>query len=232
LLTLKAVARLAAADTILFDDLVSEAILAHARSDADLVSVGKRAGRASPKQDHVNRLLIDFARQGKRVVRLKSGDAGLFGRLEEELDAVRAAGLDFEIIPGVTAPSAAAAAAGIPLTRRASSRRVQFITGADTSGNLPEDINWAALTDPTATTAVFMGRRTFSEIARNLIANGLEPRTPVLLAEAVGHAAQSLVRTDLGRLANELKEAAAGAPTMIIFGPLLLPPSTDGTIDD
>ena len=145
LLTVKAVARLQAAEVVLFDDLSSGPILGHAGPGADLIAVGKRAGRASPKQDHVSRLLVDHALAGQRVVRLKSGDCGMFGRLEEELVALQAAGIGYEIIPGVTSASAAAAAAGIPLTRRLTARRVQFITGADVSGALPDDINMAAL---------------------------------------------------------------------------------------
>ena len=99
---------------MLFDDLSSGPILALASPGADLVGVGKRAGRASPKQDHVSRLLVDYALTGAQVVRLKSGDSGIFGRLEEELEALRAAGIPLEIIPGVTSASAAAAAAGHP----------------------------------------------------------------------------------------------------------------------
>ena len=130
LLTVRAVLRLQAADAILFDDLAAGPILALARPGADLVGVGKRAGRASPKQDHVSRLLVDYARTGARVVRLKSGDAGIFGRLEEEITALTAAAIGYEIIPGVPSACAAAAAAGIPLTRRGHAQRVQFITGA------------------------------------------------------------------------------------------------------
>ena len=100
LLTLKAVDRLKRADAVLFDDLSAGPILEYARKGADLVGVGKRAGRPSPRQPHVSRLLVDYARIGGRVVRLKSGDPGLFGRLEEELSALRAAGIDYEIIPG------------------------------------------------------------------------------------------------------------------------------------
>ena len=109
LLTLKAVARLQTADAVLFDDLSSGPILAHARAGADMVAVGKRAGRPSPKQDHVSRLLVDYASTGARVVRLKSGDCGMFGRLEEEIDALKAAGIGYEIIPGVSSAFAAAA---------------------------------------------------------------------------------------------------------------------------
>ena len=103
--------------------------------------MGKRAGRRSPKQDHVSRLLVDYAGQGYQVVRLKSGDPGVFGRLEEEIEALRAANLPFEIVPGVTAASAAAAAAGIPLSRRLTARRIQFVTGHDVAGALPDDLN-------------------------------------------------------------------------------------------
>ena len=109
LLTLKAVSRLGKADVVLYDDLASGAILDHARKGATLVSVGKRAGRPSAKQEHVNRLLVDYALTGASVVRLKSGDSGVFGRLEEELEALRAAGIGYEIVPGVTSACAAAA---------------------------------------------------------------------------------------------------------------------------
>lgn len=222
LLTLKAVARLQAADAVLFDDLSAGPILAHARPGADLIGVGKRAGRASPKQDHVSRLLVDYAATGGRVVRLKSGDSGLFGRLEEEINALKAAGIGYEIIPGVTAASAAAAAAGIPLTRRMTARRVQFVTGADVTGGLPSDLNWPAMADPQATTVVYMGKRTFPALAAALIARGLPPDTPALLAEAIGHPEQRLLRKTVGDLARHLSDPAeiGTLPGLIIYGPL------------
>jgi uroporphyrin-III C-methyltransferase len=220
LLTVKAARAIASADAILFDDLSSGPILALARPGADLVSVGKRAGRASPKQDHVSRLLVDYARTGASVVRLKSGDAGIFGRLEEELIAVRAAGIACEIIPGVTSASAAAAAAGIPLTRRNAAQRVQFITAADTSGNLPPGLNIAALADPGATTVVFMGKRTFPALAAALMAHGLPPDTPALLAEAISMPDQHLHRTTITALATRLAQDRSPQPGLILFGPL------------
>ena len=112
LLTVKALVRIQNAEAILFDDLSAGSILEHASSDADLVAVGKRAGQKSPRQDHINRLLIDYANSGVKVVRLKSGDAGLFGRLEEEIVALRHANIKYEIIPGVPSAMAAAAAIG------------------------------------------------------------------------------------------------------------------------
>ncbi|MEP1613286.1 MAG: uroporphyrinogen-III C-methyltransferase, partial [Roseobacter sp.] len=184
LLTLKAVDRLKRADAVLFDDLSAGPILNYARQGADLVGVGKRAGRPSPKQPHVSRLLVDYAKAGGRIVRLKSGDSGLFGRLEEELVAVRAAGIEYEIVPGIPSAIAAAAACGIPLTRRMTARRVQFVTGHDAGGTLPADLDIGALADPSACTVVFMGKRTFPKLAATLIERGLPENTPAILAEA------------------------------------------------
>jgi uroporphyrin-III C-methyltransferase len=220
LLTLKALDRLQAADAVLFDDLSSGPILAKARDGADLVGVGKRAGRASPKQDHVSRLLVDYAASGAKVVRLKSGDCGLFGRLEEEILACRAAGIGYEIIPGVTSAMAAAAAAGIPLTRRLTARRVQFVTGHDITGALPEDLNLAALADPSATTVIFMGKRTFAELARRLEGAGLSGTTPALLAESVSTPSEKIIRGTLATMAALIEKEAADGPALILLGPL------------
>lgn len=230
LLTLRAVRRIEAAEAILFDDLSAGPILELADPGADLVAVGKRAGRPSPDQSHVSRLLVDYARTGQRVVRLKSGDAGIFGRLEEEIRALDAAGIRFEIVPGVTAGSAAAAAAGLPLTRRLTARRVQFVTGHDATGALPEGLDIAALSDPGATTIVYMGRRTFARLARQLVAAGLPPDTPALLAEAVSTPAQRLDRSTVVELARALDTAPAeGPPAVILFGPLADPSGPDRT---
>lgn len=221
LLTIKAADRLRRADVILYDDLSSGAILDLAGPEAELISVGKRAGRASPRQDHVSRLLVDHAKTGLRIVRLKSGDSGLFGRLEEEITALRAEGIAYEVIPGITAPTAAAAAAGIPLTRRLIARRVQFVTGHDVTGALPDDLNWAALADPAAVTAVFMARATFPGFAAALMAHGLPPDTPTLLALGVSTPAQSLERRTIAELAAYLTDAPRDpAPTLILYGAL------------
>ncbi|WP_170325443.1 uroporphyrinogen-III C-methyltransferase [Ruegeria arenilitoris] len=220
LLTLKAVDRMQKADAVLFDDLSSGPILEHARKDSDLVGVGKRAGRPSPKQDHVSRLLVDYAKTGARVVRLKSGDGGLFGRLEEELVALREAGIEYEIIPGIPSAVAAAAAAGIPLTRRLTARRVQFVTGHDVSGQLPDDLNLPALADPDATTVVFMGKRTFPLLVETLHEHGLPLDTPALMAESVSTPDQKLRRATIGALSEQLATEIGTAPALILYGPL------------
>lgn len=220
LLTLKAVDRLGKADAVLFDDLSAGPILEHARKDADLVGVGKRAGRPSPKQHHVSQLLVDYASQDAHVVRLKSGDSGIFGRLEEEITALKEAGIDYEIIPGVTSASAAAAAAGIPLTRRLVARRVQFVTGHDVAGALPGDLNLQALADPGATTVLFMPKRTFPELAEKLFQSGLRRDCPALLAESVSHPEQTLQRSTMEELAEQLRDTISSAPGLILFGEL------------
>ena len=220
LLTLKAVSRLQSADAVLFDDLSSGPVLTHARTGADLVGVGKRAGRASPKQDHVSRLLVDYALTGAKVVRLKSGDCSLFGRLEEEITALNTAGIGYEIIPGVTSASAAVAAAGIPLTRRLTARRVQFVTGADITGGLPDGLNMAALADPGATTVVYMGKRTFAALAQMLMDHGLPGDTPALLAEGVSTPDQRLDWFTIASLADHLADGISTRPALILYGPL------------
>ena len=227
LLTVRAINRLQQAEVVLFDDLSAGAILSHVSPDADLIGVGKRAGRASPRQDHVSRLLVDYASAGKRVVRLKSGDSGIFGRLEEEIEALQQAGIAYEIVPGVTAASAAASALGIPLTRRETARRIQFVTGHDTSGGLPDGLNITALADPAATTVVYMARRTFPALAARLLEAGLPASTPAALAEGVGTADQQLWRGDISGLIALLdgaKRAVPGVPeppALILYGALM-----------
>ncbi|MEM6385030.1 MAG: uroporphyrinogen-III C-methyltransferase [Pseudomonadota bacterium] len=221
LLTLKAVDRLKRADAVLYDDLSAGEILSHVRPGADLISVGKRAGRASPRQEHVSRLLVDYATAGGRIVRLKSGDSGVFGRLEEELVALHAAGIGFEIVPGVPSACAAAAVAQMPLTRRLTARRLQFITGHDVTGALPEDLNMAALADPSATTVVYMGRRTFARLAQLLIAHGLPDMTPAMLAEGVTTEAEHFERSTVAELATRLeRDPPSKAPALIFYGAL------------
>lgn len=220
LLTRRAADRLARADVVLYDDLSSGPILALA-DKAELIPVGKRAGRPSAKQEAVNALILEHAQAGRRVVRLKSGDAGMFGRLEEELAAVRGAGLPFEIVPGVSSVNAAAAMAGLPLTRRLTARRVQYLTGADVTGRLPSDLNWAALADAKAVTVIFMGQRSFPDMADGLIAHGLPPETPALIAEAVTQEGQRLRRGTVAQLADALRhDGPSAAPALIFYGPL------------
>lgn len=226
LLTLRGIKRLQAADVILHDNLAQHAATAFAKPGAIILPVGKRARGASTPQTRINALLVDHALKHPKVVRLKSGDAGIFGRLEEEIAALDAHDIPFEIVPGVSAASAAAAAAGIPLTRRDIARRVQFVTGHDSAGGLSSGVDIAALADPNAISAVYMARATFAKLARAMISAGLPPTTPACLAESVSTEREALSFSTVGELGARLagsQETLAGQ-TLILFGPLTPPP--------
>ena len=202
LLTLKAVRALQAADVILFDDLVSDDILELARREAKRMLVGKRAARESCKQEDINRLMVQFAKAGKHVVRLKSGDVSVFGRAGEELDELRRENIPVAIVPGITAASALAATFGVSLTHRDRAQQVRFVTGHSKKGGLPEDLEWAALADDHATTIFYMGGRMAGKIAERLIAHGLPGQTPVAVAA-------NLSRDDETRAAGTLENLGA-----------------------
>ena len=221
LLTVQAVKRISDADIIFYDDLSAGEILNLAKKSATLLSVGKRAGLASPKQNQVSRLLVEYGRTGKKIVRLKSGDSSIFSRLEEEITALNENGLEFEIIPGVSSAMAAAAAAKIPLTRRVMSRRVQFITGHDLNGELPDDLNIASLIDPNCTTVIFMGKKTFPNLAQILLENGLDIKTKVLIAEDISRKEENIKKGTIEEILIYLKDIKSNHPAVIIFGPLL-----------
>ena len=180
LLTVDAIRALQAADVILFDDLVSNDVLELARREAKRMLVGKRAGRPSCKQEDITREMISLARQGRHVVRLKSGDPSIFGRGGEELSALEAAGIPATVVPGVTAASAMATRLGVSLTHRASAQSVRYVTGHGKEDGLPPAVDWRGLADPSCTTIVYMGGRFAGEIARRLIAEGLDPATPAV----------------------------------------------------
>jgi uroporphyrin-III C-methyltransferase len=221
LLTLRAVERLRAADVILYDDLAGDDILSFASPDAELIAVGKRAGHPSPKQQEVSRLLIGYAKLGKRVVRVKSGDPSIFSRADEEIRAARDAGVPIEIVPGITTATAAAAYLGTSLTKRGVARRVQMVTGHDVDGKLPEDLDIATLADPGATTCVFMGKATFAALAEKLIAHGLSAETPTVVIESLGSPATSVMAGTLTEIAARLSAAKPQGPCMILYGAAL-----------
>jgi uroporphyrin-III C-methyltransferase/precorrin-2 dehydrogenase/sirohydrochlorin ferrochelatase len=217
LLTLKAVRALQAADVIIYDRLVGAEILELGRREARRIAVGKAGHGESCRQEDINALLVELAGQGLSVVRLKGGDPMVFGRAGEEIAALGAAGIAVTVIPGITAALAAAAALGASLSHRDHARRIQFVTGHDRHGRLAPDLDYAALADPAATTAVYMGRGTAAELAKRLIAEGLAAATPVAIVTNVSSPTQRLDRTDLGCL------AAGGAgdgrePVVILIG--------------
>ena len=221
LLTLKAVRILKSANVILYDDLSSDAIVGLIGMDIDLISVGKRAGYKSPKQNDISKLLVEYAKSGKKVVRLKSGDCSIFGRLEEEILALVKAGISYEIVPGVSSIFAAMSEAGIPLTRRNESRKVQFLTGHDLNGNFPNDLMNKSLTDLNTTTVIFMAKKNYSVLLNFLIKQGLSKTTPAIVAASVTKTDQKIYKTTItGALKILSKKNVMGAPALIIYGPL------------
>src|SRR5262249_53039085 len=147
---------------------------------AIMIHAGKRGYRPSCKQSDINAAIVRWVREGYRVVRLKSGDPSIFGRAGEEIEACAAAGIDVEVIPGVTSAQGAAARLGVWLTHRDHARRVQFITGHDRHGKVPVDLDWESIADPNATTVVYMPLRTLRDLAAKVLALGLPPDTPAV----------------------------------------------------
>jgi uroporphyrin-III C-methyltransferase/precorrin-2 dehydrogenase/sirohydrochlorin ferrochelatase len=217
LITLRAVRRLQEADMIFYDRLVDPSVLELARRDAERVLVGKAPGVKSWSQDRINRLLVAAARDGRRVVRLKCGDPGIFGRAGEEIAALAAAGIAVEIVPGVTAASAAAADLGRPLTDRAGGRSVLLVSAHPAEGAPPLD--WAALAATDAALAVYMGVSKAGEIAAALIAGGAPPATPVRVVERAGSAGGRSLSTNLAALPEAIRAEGLASPAVILIDP-------------
>lgn len=221
LLTLKAVRALQAADIILFDDLVAPEILELARREAQRMLVGKTGYGPSCKQGEVSALMVKLARQGKRVVRLKSGDPLVFGRATEEIHACRDAGIPVSIIPGISAAQGAAASLCVSLTERVKARRVQFLTGHAHDGQLPGDITWEALADPSVTSVVYMPRRTLCLLRDKVLAAGLDPATPALAVIAATRSDEQRVAGTIATLPDLLDAAEVKGPVLVLIGHVL-----------
>jgi uroporphyrin-III C-methyltransferase / precorrin-2 dehydrogenase / sirohydrochlorin ferrochelatase len=218
LLTLKAVRALQSATVILYDHLIGPDVLELARREARRVAVGKTGHGPSCKQSEINALMVELALAGENVVRLKGGDPLIFGRAAEEIDACRAAGVEVSVIPGISAAQGAAASLLMSLTERRRARRVQFVTGHGADGKLPGDIDWGSVADRTATTVLFMPRRTLHEFARKAMAKGLDPATPAIAIASASLPEESHVAgivAEIGALAEGLP---AGAPVTVIIG--------------
>lgn len=218
LLTLKAMRALQSADVILFDDLVSNQVLELARREAKRILVGKRAGRPSCKQHEINDMMIRLAKAGRRVVRLKSGDPMIFGRAGEEIEALEAQGIAFDVVPGITSGLAMAARLGVSLTHRDCARSVRFVTGHSKNGGLPADIDWSAITDPLTTTIFYMGGRTADQISLQLMQHGLSPDAQVAIGIDVGRATEQLRYTELADLPAAIATLGRDSPVLIGVG--------------
>ena len=218
LVTLKAVRALQSATVVLYDNLVSAEVLELARREARRVAVGKAGHGPSCRQDDINAEMVRLAQAGETVVRLKGGDPLVFGRATEEMDACKAAGVPFEIVPGISAAQGAAAALGISLTERSHARRLQYITGHARSGELPEDVDWSAVADRSTTTVVYMPRATLDLLVKRAIAEGLNPKTPGIAIVSATCADQAMVAGPAHALPDLVADLPAKKPMLIILG--------------
>lgn len=219
LLTLRGQAALNKADVVVYDDLVNTGILAFCPADVRRIYVGKRSGVHFVPQEETCRILIEEAKKGLHVVRLKGGDPLVFGRGGEEIAALTAAGIPSEVVPGVTAAIAAGASIGVPLTHREHASAVVFVTGHECAGKGPEraTVDWAALAKTGATLCIYMGVRRLPEISENLQAGGLSGLTPVAVVANATLPTQALHVTNLAA-APLLSETLKGQPALIIVG--------------
>ena len=221
LLTLKAVRALQSADVVLYDDLVSPGVLDFARREAEKLDVGKRGYRPSPGQPGITARLVELAIAGKVVARLKGGDPMIFGRATEEIEALQTAGVDVEVIPGVTAASGAAASLRASLTERDHARRVQYVTAHGRDGALPEDLDWRALADPGATTVVYMGVRTMPAFVARVQAAGLDAQTPAILVERASWPDERRIAGTLATISAMAARCAPTGPCVLLLGAAL-----------
>ena len=216
LLTLKALRALQRADVVYHDNLVSPAVLALCRRDAERVYVGKRRAFAGARQADINALLLGDARRGRRVARLKGGDPFIFGRGGEEIETLRRHGIDFEVIPGITAALGCAAYAGIPLTHRDWAQSVRFVTG-----HLRDDVvnlDWPELAKPNQTLVVYMGLVGLRQLSARLIEHGMDPETPAATISRGTLEDQAVVAAPISGLAQAVEEADLPGPTTTIIG--------------
>lgn len=217
LLTRKAERLLQLADVVFYDALVGQGVLELIPGSVQLVSVGKRSGRHSKDQKSIDRLIVDAALQGKRVLRLKGGDPAIFARANEELVACRKLGVPVKICPGVTSASAAAASLGCSLTLRGMARKLTFFTAHARKGEAL-DIDWTSLADPQATLAVYMGKSAARAVSSGLIDAGLPADTPVALVESASHDCEQSFVSTLGLLPLLSKSVFGDGPALILIG--------------
>lgn len=215
LLTLRALRLLQEADVIYYDRLVDPAVLELARRDAERVFVGKEVGASSWPQDRINAVIIAAAKQGQKVVRLKSGDPSIFGRVSEELDGARAAGIPVEIVPGVTAASAAAASLGRGLTERGQTDRLLLATATCRPGD--PDPDWAAMVQPGTTLAIYMGVHSVAQTVARLCDAGIPPQLEVEVIAHASGAREKIVRCALGDLVQAIARAQIDNPAIILL---------------
>ena len=222
LLTLLTAKALSEAEVVVYDALVDERILALAGPGTALEYAGKRGGKPSPKQRDISGRLIELAREGKRVLRLKGGDPFVFGRGAEEALALVAARVPFRVVPGVTAGVGGLAYAGIPTTYRETNSVVSFVTGHNSDGVLPDGLDWPALARGSPVLVLYMALKHLGGIAERLIAGGRAADEPVAVIQAATTPAQRVLETTLGAVAADVAAAELTPPALVVVGPVVL----------
>jgi uroporphyrin-III C-methyltransferase/precorrin-2 dehydrogenase/sirohydrochlorin ferrochelatase len=215
-LTMRARRALDQADVVIHDRLVPKAILELARREAEIVEAGKTGFGESTPQAEINAMIVDRALKGEVVVRLKAGDPGVFGRLDEEIDACDAEGIEWTIVPGLTSASMAAARLGQSLTKRGRNTEVRFLTGHGVDGVADHD--WASLARPGSVAAIYMGKRAARFIQGRLLMHGADPATPVSVVENAGRPEERILATQLAVLEPTLTAAGFDGPAIIFIG--------------
>lgn len=219
LLTLKAARLIAGAEVVVYDALVGAAVIEMIRAGARRVYVGKKAGNHALPQEEINALLVALAREGLEVIRLKGGDPFIFGRGGEERAALLQAGIECEVVPGITAAAGAASTTGIPLTHRSHAQTLVFATGHLKDDTV--DLDWPALARPHQTVVIYMGLGALEIICSQLIAHGLPAGTPAAVVHAATTAAQREVRSTLGELPARVRSARLQPPALIMIGEVI-----------
>jgi uroporphyrin-III C-methyltransferase len=218
LLTLYALRALQSADVVVYDALVDEAILRLARPGCPLEFAGKRGGKPSPQQADISRRLIELARDGKRVLRLKGGDPFVFGRGGEEALALVEAGVPFRIVPGISSGIGGLAYAGIPVTHRETNSAVTFITGHAAGGEVPQELDWEAIARGSPVIVAYMALKHLAPISARLLEHGRAPATPVAIVSKASTAEQRVLETTLGTCAADALAAGITPPTLVVIG--------------
>ncbi|MEM9012748.1 MAG: uroporphyrinogen-III C-methyltransferase [Pseudomonadota bacterium] len=219
LMTLHALNGLRQADVVVYDALIEQEILDWADPAAELVFAGKRGGRPSPKQGDISLRLVEWAREGLRVLRLKGGDPYVFGRGGEEARTLVEHGVPIRIVPGVTAGIGGLAQVGIPVTHRDINQSVTFLTGHDQHGQLAGKLDWPAIARASPTIVIYMGLRVIGQIAAQLMAAGRPGEEPVAVVARASYPDQEVLETTLARAAADVEATGISAPAIICIGP-------------